>query len=87
MQELIQKYADGFTNCTMMAIQFYPREIIDIGYQIVVNGGSYPDAKMAMENAIRAEMMAGGEREAEIMEIVRVMGEKSLACVEDVTDS
>ena len=85
IQGLTQEYADGLTDCTMRGVLMYPQEILELGYSTIANGGSYPDAKMAMEGALRAEIMAGGEREAKAMAIVQSVGDSVTTCVQGMT--
>lgn len=81
LNERIKSLANGATDCSMKAIHMYPEAIIQIGYQTMSKGGSYPDAKEAMELAARNEMLAGGEREASMEATVKAMGDESTECL------
>jgi hypothetical protein len=76
----IDRVADGLTECTVGAMQDYPKPILDTGYQVMADGGSYPEAKEAMDVAIRVELSAGGERESVMSAAVASMGAELREC-------
>ena len=62
---------DIYLKCHMAAMAIYNQSIQDAAFTVANQGGSYADAKMALNQAIGAEGMAGGEREAAIKASVR----------------
>lgn len=76
------KMASRAAICHMKAMAAYKQSIQDAAFKIANKGGSYADAKMALNQAIATEGMAGGKREEAIMESLREAQEITMSCMQ-----
>ena len=83
---ILAETASGLADCHMRAMVAYSPAIQNAAYSVVAAGGSYPEAKEAMNRAIATEGAAGGERE----EAVKSMLDKSMmiaqACMRPIVE-
>jgi len=65
----IEAQANKFTSCHMGALDYYSPELQKAAFDIILEGGSYADAKMAFDTALAAESSAGGEKFEKIQQM------------------
>jgi hypothetical protein len=80
----IAKLAEGFTDCHMRSLDLYPPSIQEVAFSAIQAGGSYADAKEALNRALAAEGAAGGEREAAVSVQIQKAVEFGLQCMKAV---
>ena len=68
--------------CHMKAMAAYKQSIQDAAFKVANEGGSYADAKMALNQAIAKEGMAGGKREEAIKKSLREAQEIGMICMQ-----
>ena len=53
--------AEKYRQCHMVAMKLYSDDLQQIAYKVVLQGGSFADAKMAFDTALATVGTAGGE--------------------------
>lgn len=84
IKQKARQAAIGFGECHMLAMSVYPKRIQNVAYRTVATGGSYADAKMALETALSKELAAGGTSAETVKEIMRKAIETGRPCIERV---
>ena len=64
--ELVKEQAEWLTRCHMVAMNAYSLDIQDAAFEVANSGGTYADAKAALNSAIAVEGAAGGDREKDV---------------------
>lgn len=82
--ERVKLIAHEATECHMAALRRYSPELRRVAYSAAEKGGSYPDAKAALETAITREEIVGGPRQVEMRAMVTASVEQALRCMEEV---
>ena len=71
----------GLTGCHMKSMEYFSKDIQDKTYDVVLNGGSYADAKMSMNSILAASAAGGGESQEKVKEMVINSVEHGKVCM------
>ncbi len=82
--ELVKEQTEWFTRCHMVAMNAYSLDIQDAAFDIANSGGSYADAKAALNSAIAIEGAAGGDREKDVQRALKMAGSAMNHCLNNI---